>query len=80
MVSVMDGWDWVWGALMMVLFWGGLIAIVVFAVTTALSARSRRDVSEPTDPQAILEERFARGEISEEEFEERKRLLRSRAA
>ncbi|HEX6579675.1 MAG TPA: SHOCT domain-containing protein [Actinomycetota bacterium] len=33
-----------------------------------------------TDAKTILEMRFARGEISREEFEERKRVLESRAA
>ncbi len=32
------------------------------------------------DAKAILEERFARGEISKEEFEERKRVLERGAA
>jgi hypothetical protein len=29
---MMDGWDWFWGTLMMLVFWGGLTAVVVFAV------------------------------------------------
>lgn len=73
---MMDGWDWVWGTLMMVVFWGGLAAVVVFAVR-AFGSNPRRVSAESDKPdaQAILDARFARGEISEEEFEDRKRVL-----
>lgn len=76
---MMDGWDWFWGVLMMLLLWGGLAAILVFAVGM-FASRSHRRSDEPTDARTILENRFARGEISQEEFEERKRALGSRAA
>lgn len=76
---MMDGWDWFWGAFMMLLFWGGLAAVIVFAVR-ALGGSSRPDSGEATDAKRILEMRFARGEITQEEFEERKRVLESRAA
>lgn len=78
------GWDmgWGWGhmlsgGLMMILFWGGIILVIVFAVR-ALGGGS----SQGTPPTAsrnkaldILQERFARGEIDKAEFDERKRLL-----
>ncbi|HEX6263035.1 MAG TPA: SHOCT domain-containing protein [Actinomycetota bacterium] len=72
-----DGWGgWIWGALMMLLFWGGLIALVVFLVRGSPSRTShgeeRRRGPEARD---ILAERFARGEISEDEFEQRRRVL-----
>lgn len=76
---MMDGWDWFWGAFMMLLFWGGLAAVIVFAVR-AFGGSSRRTSDETTDASTILETRFARGEISQEEFEERRRVLESRAA
>ncbi|HEX6329714.1 MAG TPA: SHOCT domain-containing protein [Actinomycetota bacterium] len=72
---MMDGSDWVWGTLMMVLFWGGLVAAIAFAVR-AWGGRSERG-SGPIDARAILENRFARGEISPEEFEERRKVLES---
>ena len=71
------GWgNWVAGFLMMVLFWGGLVALVVFALR-GWDTRRREDGGKPTgaDARAILEERFARGEIAEEEFEDRRRVL-----
>lgn len=75
---MMDGWDWVWGTLMMLVFWGGLVAVIVFSVR-AFAGGSRRGSGESPSPDArtILENRFARGEISEEEFEQRKRALSS---
>lgn len=72
----MDGWDWVWGTLMMVLFWGGLAAAIVVAVRASTRGdRAGSGETRPADPWAILEARFARGEISEQEFEERKGVL-----
>jgi uncharacterized membrane protein len=59
---------------MMVAFWVGLAAVIVFTIK-ALSG-SRRS-SEPTAPDAmtVLETRFAKDEISEDEFEQRRRVL-----
>lgn len=73
---MMDGWDWVWGTLMMVVFWGGLAAAIVVGVR-AFGGNSRRGTggAEKPDAKAILDARFARGEISQEEFEDRKRVL-----
>jgi putative membrane protein len=72
----MDGWDWFWGAIMMLLFWGVPAALIVLAVR-AFGTRSQHDAGTAEDPQTILESRFAKGEISEEEFEDRKRVLAS---
>lgn len=75
--DMMDGWDWFWGALMMLLFWGGVVALIVLAVRAASGYRSRPDSGGTTDARSVLEARFARGEISEEEFEHRRRVLGS---
>jgi len=77
---MMDGSDWFWGAFMMLLFWGGLAAVIVFAARSFGGGGSRRSEGETTDAETILEIRFAKGEISQEEFEERRRVLRSRDA
>jgi putative membrane protein len=75
------GWDWGWGhmlfgSLMMILFWGGLILLIVLAVRW-LGAGSVRVTPQAPESKAldVLKERFARGEIDKEEFEERRRLL-----
>lgn len=58
---------------MMVLFWGGLLALAWVAVRS-LAPRSPRGAG----ARAILEERLARGEIEPEEFERRAALLGDR--
>jgi putative membrane protein len=71
------GWDnWIVGLLMMVLFWGGLVLLVVLALR-AWDAKRSPDGRTHDQPEArsILEERFAKGEISQDEFHERRRVL-----
>ncbi len=58
----------VFGGLMMILFWAGVIVLVVLAVRWlgGVGHGLARD---------ILDERFADGDIDKDEYEERKRLL-----
>lgn len=66
------GWNdgWVAG-LWMVVFWGALVGVVYLLV------RGAQGRPEPPshDARQILDERFARGDISEEEYRERGRVL-----
>lgn len=71
---MMDGWDWVWGTVMMIVFWGGLAAVVVVAVRAFGGDRRTTETRAP-DARAILEARFARGEISNEELHDGLRAL-----
>jgi putative membrane protein len=74
-----DGWGgWVGGLLMMALFWAGLTA-AIYLVVRAIGG-STRTPSEPSDAIGVLEDRFARGEISTEEFEERRSVIQEHAA
>ncbi len=70
-----SGW-WIVGPIMMVLFWGAVIALVVWGITQATrggrSDGGRGDGRRALD---IAEERYARGEISREEFEQIRRDL-----
>ncbi len=63
-----DGWWdsrwWVIMPIMMALFWGGIIAVVVWGVRQF--TRDRRGGFSPLD---IAKERLARGEISKDEFD-----------
>ncbi len=62
---------------MMILFWGGIILVIVLA-SRWLGGGSSRSTAPPAaakTPLDILQERFARGDIDKEEFEERRRLL-----
>lgn len=74
------GWWMLWGGLMMILFWGTIIGLVVWAI----QALTRRESSQtqpfrPGAPQPsaldIAEERYARGDITRTEFEQIKRDL-----
>ena len=74
------GWhDGGWGIVWMIGSWALLVAIVVWIVRSFERSPSstRSGVSKDLpDPERILEERFARGEISEQELDERRRVLR----
>lgn len=79
-----DGWSMGWGfghmafgGLMMLLFWGGIIVAVILAARWIGIGSSQGGGPQPPAKRAldILQERFARGEIDKEEFEERRRLL-----
>ncbi len=61
------GWGGWWMTLSMILFWGGIIALVVWGLRAVDPVR-RDDAHRP---RRILEERLARGEIDEEEFDRR---------
>src|ERR671919_3017597 len=46
MIAMMgDGWGWIGGGLMMLIFWGGLIALVVFAARALVRARIKERAS-----------------------------------
>ncbi len=62
------GFGWLW----MVLLWGALIGLIVWAIARL----SRRDSSESKVKHIeIAKERYAKGEISKEEFEQIKKDL-----
>ena len=72
----MDGgfnWGWMlFGGLMMLFFWGGLIALAVVIIRSFTRGASSSGQEGPPDNKPalqILEERYAKGEISQEEFE-----------
>jgi putative membrane protein len=73
------GWgtgDWVAMSLMMALLWSGLIALVTWLIR---SARDERLARPPVrTPDELLSERFAKGEVDEDEFTRRRELLHSR--
>ena len=72
-----DSWGgWLLMAVTMLLLWGGLILLAVW-VLRSFGRPSGQDESRgrAADAVAILEERFARGEIDQEEFERRSAVL-----
>jgi putative membrane protein len=68
-----DGFGWFsFGWLWMILFWGIIIGLIVWAITRF----SKRDGSESRNNALdIAKERYAKGEISKEEFDQLKKDL-----
>ena len=67
----MRGWGWGWWmGLGMLVFWG-FVAFVIWAIVR--NPQAPRGAKPPAED--ILAERYARGEISAEEYSERKRVL-----
>jgi putative membrane protein len=63
-----DGWNWLWMASMMILFWGGIIALAFFAIRS-FGSRSNNEALD------ILRRRLANGDISQDEFEKTRKAL-----
>lgn len=81
----MPGWDYNdWGMhgtgwfgellmiITMILFWGGLITVAVLVLRRFGPQATNQDTAS-----RILDERFARGEIDEDEYRRRQQALRS---
>lgn len=75
------GWGWA-GALVgvtfMLLLIGGVVALIVVGLRASQPSQPRERGPEPspTGAEQVLAERFARGEIDEEEYIQRRRALR----
>ncbi len=69
----MGGW-WGFGMILGVLFWVALIVLIGVVIWRLLEARGGRGEGGESALD-ILEERYARGEIDREEFEQKKRDL-----
>jgi len=65
-----SGWAWWWMGVGMLLFWG-LVALAVVLVV-----RQSRGESGRGGPQRILDERYARGDIGDDEYRRRSDLIR----
>jgi len=68
-----DGWSvWVWIIMgtMMLLFWAAVATLLVFLVRDARGGRRTSAPASPPhdDPERILAQRFARGEIDEADY------------
>ena len=77
------GWEWMFlGSLLMLLFWGGVIAFAVWAIRALTRSERDRDGGRTFSSQEnaaleILKQRYARGEISREEYQSMRRELES---
>ncbi len=71
-----NGWMTGFGMLMMVLVWGGLVALGIWAVVRL--TRSSPTPPPVESPRQILDRRFAAGEINAEEYAQTRHILEGR--
>ncbi len=69
------GWGMGFGGIFMILFWIVIIVAVVMLVKWLAGGSSRIDLPREKSALDILKERYARGEIGKDEFEQKKRDL-----
>ena len=64
-----EGWNWwmMWGSLWMLIFWGAIIALVVWAIQRLSGHGGEPGGRSPLD---VARERYARGEISKGKFDQ----------
>ena len=65
------GWWMIFGAIWMVIFWGAIIWLIVWGVGQVSGGGRRSDDT----PLEIARTRYARGEITREQFEQLRRDL-----
>ncbi|QZY04049.1 SHOCT domain-containing protein [Halobaculum roseum] len=70
----MEGWSG-WGMVLFGLLWMGLLVALPTALVYWLATRSRSDGQAEDSALAVLERRYARGEIDDEEFDRRRARL-----
>jgi len=71
---MMNGNDWGWGIFMM-LFWLIVFVVIVYIVMRLIKNHGTNSNTK-TDPLDIAKERYAKGEITKEQFSEIKKELK----
>jgi putative membrane protein len=67
------GWWMIFGGIWMIVFWGVIIGLVVWGIRAVTDRRDRPSLE--SSPLEIAQRRYARGEISKEEFNDIKATL-----
>lgn len=70
-----SGWGWFAMSVSMILFWALIITAVVLLFRTLNRPQEHTHAPAIPSPEQILGERFARGEIDEEEYQRRLHTL-----
>lgn len=70
-----SGWGWFGMSVGMVLFWALIITALVLVFRAANQPHEHTHTPTAPTPEQILAERFARGEIDEEEYQRRLNAL-----
>jgi len=68
-------WWMVFGGAWMLVFWAAAIALVVWGIRKLTERRDTGPTTGKSDPLDIAKERYAKGEISKEEFDQIKKDL-----
>lgn len=70
------GWWMMFGGIWMLIFWGAIIALVVWVVKKLTERGAAGSANQQKrGPLDIAKERYAKGEISKDEFEQMKKDL-----
>ncbi len=71
--SMMGGWNWAW---LMPVFWIVVMGLVIWVVVSAVNRSSPASSAKSSDTALeILRQRYARGEINQEEYEAKRKAL-----
>lgn len=76
MWEIHDGWGWwmVFGWVWMLVIWG-LIVWGIYALVTYPERRRESGQTAEREPLKVLEARFARGDITADQFQEMRKLI-----
>ncbi|HEV2637103.1 MAG TPA: hypothetical protein VGX23_18255 [Actinocrinis sp.] len=79
--GTLSGWDWILMATSMIVFWGALISIgVIWYRGRTRTTRTRPPAGhQQSAPEHILAERYARGEMDENQYSAQLATLRRSA-
>ncbi len=69
-MHMMHGYGSFWSMLIMIIFWTGLISFGVFLITYFINGRNKKTSLQ------IIQERLAKGEIDEIEYERIKSIIK----
>lgn len=70
-----DHMDWGWSGGFMMILWVAITIAIIYWIVSAAKRNGNQPFSQPESALDILKKRYARGEISKEEFEQRKKDL-----
>lgn len=69
-MHMMHGYGSFWSMIMMIIFWVGLISLGIFLITNFISGGNKKTSIN------IIQERLAKGEIDETEYERLKAIIK----
>jgi len=73
--QMMNGNDWGWGFMMM-LFWFVFLGVIAVVVVNLLKSHNTNNNSQNSTPIDTAKERYAKGDITKEQFEQLKKDLK----